>query len=458
MMHRPSQPILRGIRLALAMAYGGLLGLLVFLGIYAARTLGYVQRTDAHSSRIYVERSDRLEAILSKAYATSGVVRDYLLDPDPGSPDAHRRSALQGWAETLEALQAYKRVTAESRFEAIGMLEKDMARYWTFAGQSLELRGERRMRQGYEVLTAQLVPLRDRWLATLNELRIFDQRDLHNSIAGATAELEGLRRRLWIVVMVSVLVGASLAAGTWRYLLQLERAAQEQYSASVEFAGRLEELSQRVLGVQEDERRKLARELHDEVGQTLGALLVDLGQAEGVLAETPGEAGDRLRSAHRLAETALNTVRNMTLLLRPSMLDDLGLVPALYWQARETSRRTGMDVRVTAEEEDLDLPDPLRTTIYRVVQEALQNAARHSRAGSVEIVIQPGEGGLRILIRDDGQGFDPKKTKGIGLLGMQERVSQLGGEVELESAPGHGTLLKVQLPLDPGEGDARKSA
>jgi signal transduction histidine kinase len=148
----------------------------------------------------------------------------------------------------------------------------------------------------------------------------------------------------------------------------------------------------------------------------------------------------------------------MTLLLRPSMLDDLGLVPALYWQARETSRRTGMDVRVTAEEEELDLPDPLRTTIYRVVQEALQNAARHSRAGSVEIVIQPGDGGLRILIRDDGQGFDPKRTKGIGLLGMQERVSQLGGEMVVESAPGHGTLLKVQLPLEYAEGETRISA
>jgi signal transduction histidine kinase len=289
-------------------------------------------------------------------------------------------------------------------------------------------------------------------------LRILDRRDLHSNISNAAMELEGLERRLWIVLCVSVLLGIFLAVGAWRYLLQLEKTAQEQYNASVEFADRLEELSQRVLNVQEDERRRLARELHDEVGQVLGALLVDLGQAEGALSSSFEKVRKRLRSAHRLAETALNTVRNMTLLLRPSMLDDLGLIPALYWQARETSRRTGMDVRVTAEQEDLDLPDPLRTTIYRVVQEALQNAARHSRAGSVEIVIQLGDGGLRILIRDDGQGFDPKTTKGIGLLGMQERVSQLGGEMLVESAPGHGTLLKVQLPLESGEDAARKSA
>jgi signal transduction histidine kinase len=458
MVQQPSQPILRGTRLVLALGYGGLLGLLVFLGLYAARTLSSVRRTDAQSSRLYIERSDRLEAILSRAYSASGRVRDYLLDPDPGSTANHRQKAHQEWAETLAAVAEYKRVAAESRKQVIEMLANDMSRYWAVAGQSLELRGDQRIRKGYEVLTGQLVPLRDRWLATLNELRVFDQRDLHNSISEAATKLEGLEQRLRMVVVVSVLLGVFLAAGTWRYLARLERAAQAQYNASVEFASRLEELSQRVLGVQEDERRKLARELHDEVGQTLGALLVDLGQASGALAPASGEAADRLRSAHRLAESALSTVRNMTLLLRPSMLDDLGLVPALYWQARETSRRTGMDVRVTAEEEELDLPDPLRTTIYRVVQEALQNAARHSRAGSVEIVIQPGDGGLRILIRDDGQGFDPKRTKGIGLLGMQERVSQLGGEMVVESAPGHGTLLKVQLPLEYAEGETRISA
>lgn len=447
MLKRPSQSILRGTRLALALGYGGLLGLLLVLGAYAARTLGFVERTDTQSSRVYIERSERLEAIFSKAYTTTGLVRDYLLDPDEVELEQHRKGAHQGWAETLEALQEYKRVAALERAAAIGKLESELARYWEVAGRSLELRGGMRAGQGYDLLTGQLVPLRDQCWNTVSELRTLDQRDLNNSLSEASAQLADLQKRMWIAVLLSLLLGLSLAAGTWRYLLRLERAAQEQYKASLEFSGRLEELSQRILGVQEDERRKVARELHDEVGQTLGALLVDLGQAEGAAHPLPTPLADHLKSARRLAETALATVRNMTLLLRPSMLDDLGLVPALHWQARETSRRTGMDVRVTAAEEDLDLPDPLRTTIYRVVQEALQNAARHSRAGQVEIVIQQGNGGLRILVQDDGQGFDPKKTKGIGLLGMQERVSQVGGDVVVESAPGRGTILRVQLPL-----------
>ncbi|MBI4890151.1 MAG: sensor histidine kinase [Acidobacteria bacterium] len=451
MLQRPNQPILRGIRLALFLGYGGLLGLLALLGVFSAQTLSYVQTKNTQSSGIYIERSDHLEAILSRAYSASALVRDYLIDPDADATDQHRTNARGAWVQTLAALAEYRRRAADSRTAEIAQLEHDMTRYWATAERGLQLTGPRRIQDGYEILTSQLAPQRDQWLATLNGLRLLDQRDLHNSIEEATGELAALRRKLWLAVAFSVLLGAALTAVTWRHLMRLEGEARQQYNASLEFAGRLEELSQRVLGIQEDERRKLARELHDEVGQILSALLVDLGQAQGSLALAPAEAGERLHSAHHLAEMALNTVRNMTLLLRPSMLDDLGLVPALYWQARETSRRTGMDVRVITEHEDLDLPDAVRTTIYRVVQEALQNASRHSRAGNVEIVLQLVEGRLRILVRDDGRGFDPLRTKGIGLLGMQERVSQLGGDFDVESAPGRGTILRVQLPLEAGE-------
>jgi signal transduction histidine kinase len=172
---------------------------------------------------------------------------------------------------------------------------------------------------------------------------------------------------------------------------------------------------------------------------------MDLGQARGALSNN-AEVEERLRSAHSLAEGALRAVRNLSLLLRPSMLDDLGLVPALHWQARETSRRTGIDVHVTAVDDELDLPDDHRTTIYRVVQEALQNAARHSQAREVEIVVQRHGDLLRIIIRDNGTGFDPSTTRGLGLLGMQERISLLGGVLQIESAPGHGTILRMEIP------------
>jgi signal transduction histidine kinase len=149
----------------------------------------------------------------------------------------------------------------------------------------------------------------------------------------------------------------------------------------------------------------------------------------------------------------------MALLLRPSMLDDLGLVPALKWQAREISKRTSMDVSVAADLPD-DLPDDFKTCIYRVVQEALHNSASHARAKTVRIRVQQEPNRLILSIQDDGQGFDSQQVRGLGLLGIQERVAQLGGKCTVHSAPGTGTVLTVELPMlqeDQGSGKLRET-
>ena len=133
------------------------------------------------------------------------------------------------------------------------------------------------------------------------------------------------------------------------------------------------------------------------------------------------------------------------------MLDDLSLIPALRWQARETSRRTGMQVEVVAEDYDLVLPDDYRTTIYRLVQEALHNAARHSGARTVSVMVRSEPDRLLVSVRDDGKGFVPKLTRGMGLLGMHERAAHLNGRFQIESEPGHGVTLTIELPAPPGQ-------
>jgi signal transduction histidine kinase len=137
----------------------------------------------------------------------------------------------------------------------------------------------------------------------------------------------------------------------------------------------------------------------------------------------------------------------MALLLRPSMLDDLGLVPALQWQAREVSKRTSVRVRVAAEGVSEDLPEDHKTCIYRVVQEALHNCVQHSQASMVRVNVQQEPGRILLAIQDDGKGFDPRQERGIGLLGMQERVSHLGGTFSVESLPGSGAMVCIVLPL-----------
>jgi signal transduction histidine kinase len=141
-------------------------------------------------------------------------------------------------------------------------------------------------------------------------------------------------------------------------------------------------------------------------------------------------------------------VRNMALLLRPSMLDDLGLVPAVEWYAREMSRRGETEVEVRAENISDELPDPLKLCIYRMVQEALNNANRHAHAKNVSVDLKQSANSISVKIEDDGSGFDPKRTRGMGLLGMEERVKRLGGTLTIESRPGTRTIIRAELPIE----------
>jgi signal transduction histidine kinase len=239
-----------------------------------------------------------------------------------------------------------------------------------------------------------------------------------------------------------------MAAFSTYKILKLETQTRLRYEEVEDARGQLEDLSARLVQAQETERRALSRELHDEVGKSLSAVLVEL---RNLSAGQGGGHDEQFRShvdtIKRLVEDAVRVVRNMSLLLRPSMLDDLGLIPALKWQARECSKHTSMDVNVAAELNSDDLPDEYKTCIYRIVQEALHNCARHSQATAVRIKVQQGTESLSLTIQDDGVGFDSQQVKGLGLLGIQERVARLAGKYSVHSAPGHGTILSIELPF-----------
>src|ERR1700743_423834 len=138
----------------------------------------------------------------------------------------------------------------------------------------------------------------------------------------------------------------------------------------------------------------------------------------------------------------------MALLLRPSILDDLGLLPAVEWYAREMSRRGETEVEVRAENISDALPDPLKLCVYRMVQEALNNANRHAHAKNVTVDLKQFASSISVKIEDDGSGFDPKRTRGMGLLGMEERVKRLGGTLTIEPRPGTHTIIRAELPVD----------
>jgi signal transduction histidine kinase len=256
-------------------------------------------------------------------------------------------------------------------------------------------------------------------------------------------QFEELGRRLSLVLIIAVCFAVLLATGCIVYIIRIERQNSRRYQE-------ITRLSARLVAAQENERRSISRELHDEVGQTLGAVLVDAANLANRIPADDTVSHRYLDNIRALADTSVNSIRNIALLLRPSMLDDLGLIPALEWQAREVSRRSGIKVKVVAENVSDNLPDAVRTCIYRLVQEALNNVSRHSGAKSALVNVQQNDGSIVLTVKDDGYGFEPDKIRGLGLLGMEERVKQLGGRLEIESQPGHGTVVRATLPMAAG--------
>jgi signal transduction histidine kinase len=445
-------------RVALAGGFGGLLALLVFLGVFAARSLDRVRASGMETSRSYLMRQDLLDDLRSAAYLVSSNVRNYLIDPNAGAVSGHRDLARQEWRRVQEHLRDYRLVAAPERRALVLQLQTELDAYWLLASEGLSLNGNARIESAYQLLRDRLGPQREQFLAALDAVQSKDLADLRTSIDSSVNSLDALSGRLWTVIAFCAVMGALLAVVSSHYIARFEREAAQRYAESQDAAVRLEQLSHRLLAVQEEERRSLARELHDEVGQWLGALLMDLGQLRQALrgfAPSPETeaAGERLHSAVDLGERTLRSVRDIGLLLRPSMLDDLGLIPALHWHARETSRRTGVRVQVDTEDEDIELSDEVRTAVYRVVQEALVNAVRHAEARHVSIALLCRGGRLRVMVKDDGKGFDPGITRGLGILGMQERIVRLGGEYRIHSAPGQGTVVTFDLAPATPPGD-----
>jgi PAS domain S-box-containing protein len=220
----------------------------------------------------------------------------------------------------------------------------------------------------------------------------------------------------------------------------------------------LEKLSVRLIRAQDEERERIARELHDEMGQSLTAMSINLAAVEKGLPPDPGPSiQDRLAETHWLIDQTLERVRALALHLRPGMLDDLGLVPTLRWYLNGFAQRLGIEVEFEAVNLAERMAPELETALYRVIQEALTNVARHAQASKVRLHVEQNTSQVLACIQDDGKGFDVRKLEGletqehgVGLLGMRERVASLGGDLRIESEPGRGTRLFVELPLRMG--------
>jgi signal transduction histidine kinase len=311
----------------------------------------------------------------------------------------------------------------------------------------LAARPAQRRRQADRVLAEHLVPVQKQILDWSGKLQAWNGERFQYADRARATQFANLRGSLSRVLAIGFGSGLLLVLGSMAYIVRLDRQTRARYVELARSRHALEELSARLVDAQETERRAISRELHDEVGQSLGALLVDIGRLSTTLSGGHPEVKAQLDNLKSVAERTFQSVRNIALLLRPSMLDDLGLAAALEWQGREVSRRSEIEVSVEAESVPEDLPDEHKIYIYRLVQEALNNAVRHSGAGNAKVVVERLANSIVVRVADDGRGFDPGRSRGLGILGMQERVKRLGGTLRVESQPGKGATVTAELPL-----------
>jgi signal transduction histidine kinase len=285
--------------------------------------------------------------------------------------------------------------------------------------------------------------------AIAEELGKLNEENFESRRRALNQSVQNLQNDLWETMLTALVLGTIIAGTSVFRISALEKESAAHRGASQQAEVRLRHLSQQLVSSQEQERKALSRELHDEIGQLLTALRMELGNLERAQSARGSESDPHLDQAKKLAETTLRTTRDIAMGLRPAMLDVLGLGPALEWQAREYSRRYNTPIQLEVDGDLRDVPDPHRTYLYRIVQEGLTNCARHAQAKNIHVRLEDSSGSLAVVVEDDGVGFDQDGgvSYGLGLLGITERVRELCGQVSIHSEPGKGTRIAVVLPL-----------
>ena len=422
--------------LVLTVGFGGLLAFIIAAAVGTLVQLDRVRADDTRIRQAYLERLRTLEQIRSGIYLSATDMRDFLLSPGEAGIEAPRKDIVAVRARTNAALDLYAHSLDAEEQDPFNALRSETEEWFRVFENAFHWTAAQRNQQRTAFFNEQVVPRRITMLQIADRIAEINELGLNRTEEQLAASAENLRVSLYVTFGIALLGGVALAVVATGLTLRLERQVERQLRETLTARADLQALSAQLVRAQEDERRRLARELHDEVGQSLSAIIME-ANALGV----------RSASIAAMAEKTLNTVRDMALLLRPSMLDDFGLVPALNWHAREVSKRTGLSVHISAADVADDLPEEHATCIYRVVQEALHNAVRHAHAHNVQVIVKTDPDRVVFSVRDDGCGFDKRFVRGLGMLGMEERVRRLGGELRIDSDIGRGTTISARLPL-----------
>ena len=432
-------------------------GFLVIFAVWLGSTLyftGRLAESQARSAAIQsrlARGQELLFAIQNQGLLGSIYIRDALMEGRDPAAIATAREQLRGLQrQVTQELKEYEASDSVVDLPAWNRLKFELAGYWDASIQLLAPESEKRG-QAQTRLETQVAPRRDVVVALSEEIRQImtgaftrEQRDLNEAD-------RQLRERIWETTALAVLIGAGIAVFSAWYVGRLEATVREGHAEVARNREELRHLSGKLVRAQEDERRSIARELHDEIGQALTAVEVELAVAEAAAGITPA-AVEAIHEARTVTQRALSGVRDLSQLLRPSMLDDFGLPDTLKWQLRKFSDRTTVRTELVQDGLSERLPIDVEVTVYRVIQEALTNVSRHANATTCRVFVQRLASSVVVTIEDDGVGLPDRanghaQQEGSGLVGIRERVSDLGGTFRIEGKAGKGTRLLIELPV-----------
>lgn len=447
MQRRPSEGLT--IRAALVLGFGLTLSLWFFAGYQFTRRMSDTQKDISGINQRYQRAQARLTTVRTQILLGSVIVRDALLDPNPKTTESYTRRLEASYALADDALKKYVPLLGDSRaeLERVLLLQTEMA---SFRATMLDLLASDQSQwatQAGQLLRNRVLPKQDvvvrisEEVQELNRSAFIDKQNASAEVYGATEQQVWRQLGLAVLGSLGIAVFASLYAGGLEKRLRIQRDRNEQNSRD------LQRLSAEIVRVQEEERRSIARELHDEVGQVLTAIKVELASAQRAI-ESSGGSPHLLTNARAIADGAFHTVRDLSHLLHPALLDDLGLAAAVDRQLREFGTRHGIRVELNDDRLVERLPPDTESAAYRVIQEALTNVAKHASATTCRVYLRRLPAALQLIVEDDGVGFSPgdHTRNGLGLIGIRERVARLQGIIRLDSAPGEGTRLIVELP------------
>lgn len=442
-----------------AVALGGLL-LLLAVSLFATkrRAQEIYTQLDAVNSR-HREVEGTLRRLRSDVHVSGIFVRDYLLDASPSAGPEYREQLSTLRSQTGANLAALEKLVEGDEAARAQRLKAKIDDYWEVFDPLFDWTPAQKGARSLTFLRREVLPRRDEVLRIAREIEALNDSNMQDQRAQVALREKQLRENLNRITWGSIGLGALVAVVAVLRIRVLESRSQEQHERTERAEGEMRRLSQSLVSAQEDERRRLARELHDEVGQMLTALRMELGKAERVRASAGAAFSSSIAEGKRIIDTVMESVRALSMGLRPAMLDDFGLGSALDWHGRDFSRRYGVPVFLAIEGNLDRLPEPHRTCVYRIFQEALTNCAKHARAKRVDVSVRGGNGRLHMSISDDGIGLETAKERraGMGLVGIEERVREIHGVVSIRSRPGAGMTLDIDIPVPPGGEDVHES-